>query len=134
MAINKITDKETVNTINNTDKVFVNVDGELKQISKEDLVKDILSKIPVIQSGFVGKYDVPANSYKDIQITYPKAFTTPPNVVVGLSSDSGSSTIGNVSATFLPGSNSIVGFTARIFNNDTAARSPYLTYIASINV
>lgn len=75
--------------------------------------------------------NVAANSYKDITVTYDRAFSAIPSVVVCLNSNSTSPNMGYVTAAVL--SRSTTGFTARIFNADSSTRSPYVDWIATIS-
>lgn len=72
--------------------------------------------------------NVASHDYADYQVTFSKAFSSAPIVVVGMMSSSTGYGTGSVSVS----AHSITthGFTARIFNNDTSARSPYIHWIA----
>lgn len=79
----KITDKPTATSMSTADKIFANIGGALKQITKERFLKDTHDKIDQVNSnlsaldnsklkGYTVEYDVPANSggwHKIAQIT-----------------------------------------------------------------
>jgi len=74
--------------------------------------------------------NVASHSYADYQVTFSKAFSSAPIVVVGMMSSSTGYGVGSVSVS--AHSITATGFTARIFNNDSSARSPYIHWIAML--
>ena len=77
-----------------------------------------------------GVPNVPSHSYSDIQVYFSKVFSSAPIVVVGMMSSSTGYGTGSVSVS--AHSIATYGFTARIFNNDTSARSPDIHWIAML--
>lgn len=75
-----------------------------------------------------GVSNVQSHSYDDYQVYFSKTFSSAPIVVVGMMSSSTGYGVGSVSVS--AHSITTTGFTARIFNNDTSARSPYIHWIA----
>ena len=81
-----------------------------------------------IQAGFLALGNVEASSYLDTPITFPNAYSSAPNVVCSLYSASTSSKMGLVSISAI--NITTTGFTARVFNNDTAVRTPGISWVA----
>lgn len=75
--------------------------------------------------------NVSANSYKDIPVTFDKAFDAVPSVVVCLNSNSTSPKMGLVTAAVL--SRSTTGFVVRVFNADTSTRTPFVDWVATVS-
>ena len=95
-------------------------------------VKKLLAKILYRSCGgafFVG--NIAANSYKDISVTFDKAFDALPSVVVCLNSNSTSPNMGYVTAAVL--SRSTTGFVVRVFNADTSTRTPWVDWVATVS-
>ena len=95
-------------------------------------VKNLLAKILYRSCGgafFVG--NIAANSYKDISVTFDKAFDALPSVVVCLNSNSTSPNMGYVTAAVL--SRSTTGFVVRVFNADTSTRTPWVDWVATVS-
>ena len=82
-----------------------------------------------MQSGQVASQTVNSGSYKDISVTFPRAFAQTPIVVVGFETGSTAGTFGRCCVAVL--SRSTTGFTLRCFNGDSTNRSPGYTWIAS---
>ena len=74
---------------------------------------------------------VNANSYKDVAITFPQAFSAVPRVVVCIASSSTAGAIGSITAAVLGGSEKTTGFTARVYNAGAAQRAPVLIWTAT---
>lgn len=74
--------------------------------------------------------NVPSHSYYDYEVSFPKRFSSAPIVVVGMMSSSTGYGTGSVSVS--AHSIATYGFTARIFNNDSTARSPHIHWIAML--
>ncbi|MBQ8994507.1 MAG: hypothetical protein IJ091_11320 [Oscillospiraceae bacterium] len=81
-----------------------------------------------IQSGTTSGVVTASGGYKDVAFTFDEAFTEVPVIVVGFYSSSTVGTFGRCCVSVA--ANSTTGFTARIFNGDTASRSPALQWIA----
>ena len=94
---------------------------------KKLLIK-ILKNTPQIRTGYVSAGSVPANSYADIPITFDSTMAGTPYVIVNLVSTATTPTIGSFQACAFNADAS--GFTARIFNNTSSARSPAIRYVA----
>lgn len=71
---------------------------------------------------------VEGNSYADFSVKFKKPFTVPPHVVCCIYSTSTGVSIGSIEAAV----NNITetGVTFRVFNNDSAGRSPGINWIA----
>ena len=81
-----------------------------------------------IQSGTISATTIPANSYKDVTVKFPKSFSSEPVVTVGLRSTSDNAGIGSVSVAVYSVSNT--QFVARFFNNGTG-KQPAASWIAT---
>jgi len=77
-----------------------------------------------------GGTSVAAGGYEDVAITFDQAYSVAPVVVVGFLTSSTAGAFGRCSVSVVPGSITETGFTARIFNGDSASRTPRLTWIA----
>ena len=71
---------------------------------------------------------VGANAYKDFTITFSSPMATTPTVVAMMLSTSTSPTMGSITVSAINATTT--GFTARVFNNTSSARTPAITYIA----
>lgn len=94
---------------------------------KKLLIK-ILKNTPEIRTGYVSAGSVPANSYADIPITFDSAMAGTPYVIINFVSTSTSPTMGSFQVS--ANNADATGFTARIFNNTSSARSPAIRYVA----
>ena len=83
---------------------------------------------PHVQIGYIAGSSVAANSYKDYALTYPVAFASTPTTLVSFSTGSTAGGMGRLQVGTL--SESEVGCTIRVWNGDTAARSPSLKWVA----
>lgn len=83
-----------------------------------------------IQSGAFTAASTDGGTYTDTQVTFPTAFASPPNVVVGFRTGSTAAAFGHCSCAVVPGSITTTGCTIRFFNGDTTARLPEITWIA----
>lgn len=81
-----------------------------------------------IRAGGTSATSVSANSYTDVPITFSSAMPNVPIVVCSIISTSTAGAIGSISVS--PNDITKVGFTARIFNAGSSARTPALSYIA----
>lgn len=84
--------------------------------------------LPLIQSGSTGYIDMPANSYKDVQIEFPKPFESDPNILASIWGMSESPSYGNINFSY--DNISKTGFTMRIYNDNTSVRVPRFRWIA----
>ena len=82
-----------------------------------------------VQCGLIAATNVSSGSYADVSVTFPKAFQSVPVVVVGFKSESTAGTFGRCSVA-VTGTVTAAGFTVRIFNGDTTARVPRVSWIA----
>lgn len=92
-------------------------------------VSTLNTNMPVIQSGGTDYISVPANSYKDMQIKFPKPFESDPNVLAsiwGMSDNSPS--YGNINFSY--DNISTTGFKMRIYNDNTSTRVPRFRWVA----
>ena len=103
-----------------------------KNIFAVDIDGNVIAEnVPaMMECGQITVSNVASHSYADYQVTFTKTFSSAPIVVVGMMSSSTGHGSGSVSVS----AHSITtsGFTARIFNNDTSARSPYIHWIAML--
>lgn len=74
--------------------------------------------------------NVPANGYKDVNITFGRTYSSAPTVVVGLASTSTASSFGRVNVVVKADSVTTTGCTIRLFNDDSSVRSPGFRWIA----
>ena len=88
----------------------------------------ILKNTPEIRTGYESVGSIPANSYTDVPITFGSTMGGTPRVFVDLVSTATTPTIGSFHACAI--SASTTGFTVRIFNNTSSARSPAIRYVA----
>lgn len=93
------------------------------------LLAKMLKNMPAIRhGGFVSLGQISANSYKDFKIVFDEPMNGVPVVVCSLYSTATNSAIGSITASAInPTAN---GFTCRVFNNSTSARTPALSYVA----
>lgn len=80
------------------------------------------------QKGSTQPVSVPAGSYKDVAVTFGATFKAVPTVMAVLYSTSTSSDLGSFMVS--PINITARGFTARIFNNSSSARTPAVYWIA----
>lgn len=92
------------------------------------LLNFIGNRFKRIQGGETTIGAVTTKSYVDKPITFPNTYTETPKVVVCLNSASTGAGMGNVTVSAINVTTS--GFTIRVFNNDTADRSPAVRWIA----
>lgn len=92
------------------------------------LLTKVLKNTPEIRTGYETIGSVPANSYTDFSITFGSAMAGTPRVIVNLVSTATTPTMGSFHACAINASTT--GFTVRIFNNTSSARSPAIRYVA----
>ena len=81
-----------------------------------------------MQAGNIDATSVSANSYKDVSVTFSPAMSGTPIVVCSVVSTSTAGAIGSITAAVT--STSTTGFTCRIFNAGSTARTPSVNWIA----
>ena len=81
-----------------------------------------------IQSGNLSSLSANANSYADKAITFPVAFSSVPDIVVGFYSTTDSVTVGNTAVAVKDATKT--GFTIRLYNASSATRAPGIRWIA----
>ena len=94
----------------------------------DDKITALNGNLPVIQSGSTGYIEISANSYKDIQVKFPKPFATDPNVLASIWGTSESPAYGNINFSY--DDISRTGFTMRIYNDNTSGRTPRFRWVA----
>lgn len=114
---------ETNNTTNTWVPVFVG-----NKLQHRVIPINLVDKT-MIARGALSVGEVSANNYKDVAVSYGKTFPAAPTVVVCLSSTSTAGAIGSITA--CPINETTTGFTLRVFNAGTAARSPAVRWIAT---
>ena len=82
-----------------------------------------------VQSGRIAGTTVSHGGYKDVSVTFPKAFYAAPIVVVSFETESTAGSFGRC-AVAVTGTVTATGFTARIYNGDTTDRVPRVSWIA----
>lgn len=106
----------------------INVTKVVKLLDVVPNISELNGNLPLIQSGSTGYIDVPANSYKDVQIKFLKPFETDPNIFASIWGMSESSAYGNINFSY--DNISKTGFTMRIYNDNTSGRVPRFRWIA----
>lgn len=93
------------------------------------MLAKMLKNMPEIRhGGCVLLGQISANSYKDFSIVFDEPMNGVPMVVCSLYSTATAAAIGSITASAInPTAN---GFTCRVFNNATSARTPALSYVA----
>ena len=81
-----------------------------------------------VQHGRITAGNVSSNTWKDFEVTFAEPFASAPHVICGLNSASTGYGLGSVSVS--AHDVTVNGFTARMFNNDSATRSPNIEWIA----
>lgn len=92
-------------------------------------MKDNLDRLPPQILYGSTSVSVSGGGYTDVSVTFSKAFSAAPVVVVGFSSGSTDGNFGKVSCAVT--SATTTGCTLRVFNGDTATRTPGLRWIAT---
>lgn len=89
---------------------------------------DLAKRTIEVRHGYASIGSVPANGYTDVYIAFSANMSGVPTVVCSLVSTSTAGAIGSLEAAAIETTES--GFTARVFNAGSTARSPGLNYIA----
>lgn len=98
-------------------------------LNVKKMLTKITNQLANIECGRVSNLgEVSSNSTKDATITFTSTFSSTPTVVACLESSSTGYGMGRLTCAVL--SVSTTGFTVRVFNADTSARSPYIQWIA----
>ena len=104
-------------------------DGGSASYSSGTVVTSTVVASSWMQRGTVaGSGAISSGSYRDYTVTFPKAFTSAPIVVVGFDSNSTAGEFGRCSCSV--SSVSATGCTLRVFNGDSSNRNPSLNWIA----
>lgn len=74
--------------------------------------------------------DTAAGTYQDVSIAFHKTFAAAPVVVVGFDTTGTQANFGHCCVAVVNGSITTTGFTARVFNADSAVRKPRVSWIA----
>ena len=82
-----------------------------------------------VQCGRIAGTSVDSSKYVDVPITFPRTFHSAPIVAVGFETESTAGSFGRCSVAGT-GTVTAAGFTVRIFNGDTTARVPRVSWIA----
>ena len=106
----------------------INVTEVVKLLDIVPNITELNGNLPVIQSGSTGYIEISANSYKDIQVKFPKPFATDPNVLASIWGTSESPAYGNINFSY--DDISRTGFTMRIYNDNTSGRTPRFRWVA----
>lgn len=83
---------------------------------------------PHVQIGYIAGVSIAANSYHDFALTYPTAFEGTPTTLVAFSTGSTADGMGRLQVGTV--NETPTGCTVRVWNGDTAARSPSLKWVA----
>lgn len=98
-------------------------------LNVKKMLTKIANQLANIECGRVTNLgEVSSNSTKDATITFSNTFSEAPKVVASIESSSTAYGMGRLTCAVL--SVSTTGFTVRVFNADTSARSPYIQWIA----
>ena len=89
-----------------------------------------IKKPQTIQYGDTAATRCAAGETVDVSIVFDTPFAREPLIIVGFRTGSTAAGFGNCSVSTVPTSISTTGFDARIFNNDSAARAPVISWIA----
>lgn len=82
----------------------------------------------MVEAGTITGSSVPANSYKDYNVTFNKSFSSAPIVTASFQSTSTAGAFGNCTLGIV--STTATGFTVRVFNGDSSGRAPNINWIA----
>ena len=114
----------------NSDLAFIIGNGTADDARSNALTVDWNGKIQTsqMQAGTIAATSVSANSYTDVSVTFSSAMSGTPTVVCGVVSTSTAGAIGSITSAVT--STSTTGFTCRIFNAGSTARTPAVNWIA----
>lgn len=98
-------------------------------LNVKKMLTKILNNTPEIRHETdISLGQVAANSYQDFPITFDSPMKGKPTVVCSLLSTSTAAAIGSFTVSAINAT--ATGFTCRVFNNATSARTPAMSYIA----
>lgn len=81
-----------------------------------------------VQIGYIAGASIATNTYKDYALTYPEPFADVPTTLVAFSTGSTAGGMGKLGVGTV--NETATGCTIRVWNGDTAARSPSLKWVA----
>ena len=124
--------KTIANRLNSLSSSITSANNNISSINSRvttlnNTITTVNNSVPKIACGKISS-SVPATSYKDYKVTFPKKFTSTPWAIVCMESTSTSSSIGSISVGYHSLSTS--GMTIRVFNNCTSTRAPNLCWAA----
>lgn len=127
------------NTANNTGNLFVVGNGTGTSARSDAFTVDTSGNAVVkgaltagnIDAGLTSStVDTAAGTYQDVNIAFHKTFASAPIVVVGFDTTGTQANFGMCCVAVVNGSITTTGFTARVFNADSAVRKPRVSWIA----
>lgn len=127
------------NTANNTGNLFVVGNGTGTSARSDAFTVDTSGNAVVkgaltagnIDAGLTNStVDTAAGTYQDVNIAFHKTFASAPIVVVGFDTTGTQANFGYCCVAVVNGSITTTGFTARVFNADSAVRKPRVSWIA----
>lgn len=127
------------NTANNTGNLFAVGNGTGSSARSDAFTVDTSGNAVVkgaltagnIDAGLTSAtVDTAAGTYQDVSIAFHKTFAAAPVVVVGFDTTGTQANFGHCCVAVVNGSITTTGFTARVFNADSAVRKPRVSWIA----
>lgn len=127
------------NTENNTGNLFVVGNGTGTNARSDAFTVDDSGNVMCagaltagnIDAGLTSAtVDTAAGTYQDVSIAFHKTFAAAPVVVVGFNTTGTQANFGHCCVAVVNGSITTTGFTARVFNADSAVRKPRVSWIA----
>ena len=127
------------NTANNTGNLFVVGNGTGTSARSDAFTVDTSGNAVVkgaltagnIDAGLTSAtVDTAAGAYQDVSIAFHKTFAAAPIVVVGFDTTGTQANFGMCCVAVVNGTITTTGFTARVFNADSAVRKPRVSWIA----
>lgn len=127
------------NTTNNTNNLFAVGNGTANDARSDAFTVDSSGNVMAagaltagnIDAGLTSAtVDTAAGSYQDVNIAFHKTFASAPIVVVGFDTTGTQANFGMCCVAVVNGSITTTGFTARVFNADSAVRKPRVSWIA----
>lgn len=127
------------NTTNNTNNLFAVGNGTANDARSDAFTVDTSGNVMAagaltagnIDAGLTSAtVDTAAGTYQDVNIAFHKTFASAPVVVVGFDTTGTQANFGHCCVAVVNGSITTTGFTARVFNADSAVRKPRVSWIA----
>ena len=127
------------NTTNNTNNLFAVGNGTANDARSDAFTVDTSGNAVVkgaltagnIDAGLTSStVDTAAGTYQDVNIAFHKTFASAPIVVVGFDTTGTQANFGMCCVAVVNGTITTTGFTARVFNADSAVRKPRVSWIA----